>query len=104
MSIDTQLNNPRILKVFCPRQAASDSFVNFTRGSSSKNRRMFLFKTLHDFDDMIDAFSLAEDHFGKTLAQRSMMIKSRKAEILIRQIAQSLNRAFDGARSFTHLC
>ena len=63
---------------------------------------MFLFKPLHDFDDMLDAFALAKDNFGKAFAQRPMMIKASKTDIFVWQVTQTFDSAFDRASTGAH--
>src|SRR5258705_1954303 len=76
-SVYSQLNNTRVFKIFSRRNAGSDRVEGFTRSPCRQHTRMLLIEPLHDLDDAIRAFALAEHDFGKTLAQRSMMIEAR---------------------------
>src|SRR5713226_10182069 len=47
---------------------------------------------LRDFHDLLDALPCAENNLGDVAAQASMVIDTREAEILKRQITQALQR------------
>ena len=58
---------------------------------------------MSDRHDLFRGFSLAEHDFGKSLPQRSMVIKGRKPEIFKRERSQALEPLFDGQLSHVNL-
>jgi ribosomal protein L17 len=63
---------------------------------------VLLLESLQNLNNLIDAFAFTEYNFGKTRAQRSMMIKPRVTQIFKRQIPQSIESTLNRARSGAH--
>jgi methionine synthase I (cobalamin-dependent) len=63
---------------------------------------VLLCESLKDLNNLLDAFTFAENNFRETGAQRPMMIKPRVAQVFKWQITQPIESAFNCARSSAH--
>lgn len=80
-----------------------DTFEQGLIGFSDQDIMLSGEHAAHDAFHMFRALAARENHFRKTLAERTVMVNFRVAELLIGQVPQAVHRVFHAQSPAAHL-